>query len=66
MRWVAKAPPLGSHRTATPTVWAFSAILPLHLYSGLLNMLKLNHIGCNAEIRRVYAGLTAVAKFKRR
>lgn len=23
-------PPLGSHRTATPTVWAFSAVLHSH------------------------------------
>ena len=47
--WVAKAPASRSHRTAMPTVKAFSAVLRSLLQGGLLTAVFPKRMGCSGE-----------------
>lgn len=47
-------PPLGLHRTATPTVRAFSEIQYACFQGGLLIAIQLKQMGCNTENRCIY------------
>ena len=50
--WVAKAPASRSHRTAMPTVKAFSAVLRSLLQGGLLTAVFPKRMGCSGEFPR--------------
>ncbi len=59
MRWVAVAPPQGSHRTAMPTVWAFSAVSHSIFQGGLLKAVQHKQMGCYMDKRLIYGGLNS-------
>ncbi len=52
-RWVANAPTSQSHRSAMPTVWAFSAVLYSFFQDGLLTAVKRKQMDCYVGLRQV-------------